>query len=153
VRPLKRDVRRVMRRSLLLGCLVGLTPAFGADDGPFTFDRQLAIGVAVSYVRSYFRSWPNAALPGIDYQHPDLIAVSDINHRQLVFVSFVSTKPGSPSGHWGAVASFQLCKEPPVLRLVEVSTVGSIEAEREDTAKIDANTHVHLEDACPKPVE
>jgi hypothetical protein len=153
VRPLNFTVRRVMKRSLLLVCLVALTPASGANDGVFAFDRQLAIELAVSYVKSYFRKWPSAALPDMDYQHPDLIAVRDIKHRQLVFVSFASTKSGSPWGHWGAVASFQLCKEPPVLRLVEISTVGSIESEREDTAKIDAHTHVHLEDACPKTVE
>jgi len=66
-------------------------------------------------------------------------------------VTFTSTKPGVSAGwgHWGAVVSFQLCKEPSVLRVVDVSTVDPIEAERSEDAKIDAHTHVQLIDVCP----
>jgi hypothetical protein len=140
-----------MKRSLFVSCLLGLAPVFGASTKPFDFDRPLAIQLAISYVQAFFHEWPKAALPDVDYQHPDVVAVTDKQKRKLIFVSFASTKPGVSAGwgHWGAMVSFQLCKEPPLLRVVDVGTTDPIEAERAEDAKIDADTQVEQLDVCP----
>jgi len=138
-------------RLLLVLSLATVAPLVAGETAPFNYDRTLAVELSVSYVRSYFRQWAKAALPGVDYQHPQVTAVQDADHRELVFVSFVSTRVASSAGgwHWGVTVSFQLCKEPPLLRLAEISTTDSIEAERADHASIDKHIWVTLQNVCP----
>jgi hypothetical protein len=116
----------------------------------FSYDRQLAIELAISYTKSEFRRSPKIALPGVDYKHPNTLTIIDKSKRRLVFVSFSSAKPSeSSSGVWGVVAVFQLCKESKTLRMIDLYTVDPIESERSADAQGDGAVFVHLPDVCP----
>jgi hypothetical protein len=143
-----------MNRMRLLVIALGSVSAAAAVAAaqPFHFDRRLAVEVAISYTRSHFRTWPADSLPDVDYTHPSVVAVMDDRKRRLVFVTFLSSKrsDSDPNGHWGVAATFQLCKEPSVLRVIDVTTADPIETMRADYAAINERTFVaHSNDVCP----
>ena len=113
-----------------LGLFVLTTSSSANTGSEFSYDRQLAVELAISYTKSEFRRSPKIALPGVDYKHPNTLTIIDKSKRRLVFVSFSSSKPSdSSSGEWGVVAVFQLCKEPKTLRMIDLYTVDPIESE------------------------
>ena len=133
-----------------LGLFVLTTSSSANAGSEFSYDRQLAVELAISYTKSEFRRSPKIVLPGVDYKHPKTITVIDKSKRRLVFVSFSSSKPSeSSSGAWGVIAVFQLCKEPKTLRMIDLYTVDPIESERLADARGDGAVFVHLPDVCP----
>jgi hypothetical protein len=133
------------RHHLVAGLLALLPPPSGnAADALFIYDHKLAVDLSVVYLKAYFRAWPKAAMPGVDFRHPEVIALRDAKRRKLIFVTFGSTQSAA-----GATATFQLCDEPPQLRVTEVDTVDPIGSYRESLKEGQGQVFVHLDDVCP----
>jgi hypothetical protein len=114
-----------------------------ANDAAFPFDRQLAVELAVAYVHADYRQRPDFALPGVDYEHPVVVAVRDDHRRKLVFVTFTSTK-----AKWGAYVVLELCDSSSLLRPVDTANVDNIESYRAEVAKINSRIYVALPGVC-----
>jgi hypothetical protein len=115
-----------------------------AADTSFKYDRHLVINLSVAYVKAYLRKSPKEALPGLDFQHPNVIALRDLKRRKLIFVSFASFQTTA-----GATATFQQCDEPPLLRVADVGTVDPISSYRDSVRQNDGSYFEHLDDVCP----
>jgi hypothetical protein len=133
------------RHHFVAGLLALLPPLSGnAADALFSYDRQLAVDLSVVYLKAYFRTWPKAVVPGVDFRHPEVIALRDAKRRKLIFVTFASTQSAA-----GATATFQVCDEPPQLRVTDVDTVDPIGSYRDSLKKGQGQVFVHLDDVCP----
>ena len=136
----------VMKRHHLVACLLAsvLPVAGNAGGNAFQYDRQLSVDLSVVYLRAYFRAWPKAVIPGLDLHHPEVVALRDAGRRKLIFVSFASAQVAA-----GAMATFQLCDEPPQLRIVDVGTADPISRYRDSLSNAEGNQFVNLSDVCP----
>lgn len=110
---------------------------------PFAFDRQLAIDLAIAYVDADFRARPAIAIPGIDFEHPEVTTAIAAQSRRYVFVTFSSSKARE-----GAFATFQVCADTPSLMPVDSGTTGDIGAMRAAHGAVGPETHVALPDGC-----
>jgi hypothetical protein len=135
-----------MKQYHLVACIpiLLLSLICSAADTSFKYDRRLVIDLSVVYVKAYLRASPKEALPGLDFQHPDVIALRDVKRRKLVFVSFASSQTTA-----GATATFQQCDEPSQLRVADVGTVDPISSYRDSLRQNDGSYFVHLDDVCP----
>ena len=118
-------------------------PAIGSAAEPFDFNRGQTIDMAVTLVRSNFAKHPAAAIPGVDFDHPEVTAVRTQPHRDFIFVSFASTL-----ANWGTYAIFELCG--PSARAVPngVGKVIDIGDFRAIVAGIRPTTRLALPDVC-----
>jgi hypothetical protein len=135
-----------MKQYHLVACLPILLLSFfcNAADTAFKYDRHFVIDLSVVYVKAYLRKPLKEALPGLDFQHPDVVALRDVKRRKLVFVSFASSQTTA-----GATATFQQCDEPPLLRVADVGTVDPISSYRDSLRQNDGSYFVHLDAVCP----
>ena len=124
-------------------CLALAMPAICAAAAPFNFDRRQTIELAVELVRSNFAKHPAAAIPGVDFDHPQMTAVRTPPGRDFIFVSFDST-----FAKWGTYAIFELCG--PAARVVPngIGKVINIGDFREIVAGIRPTTRLALPDVC-----
>lgn len=120
--------------SMLLSCTVSAA----AD---YAFDRAKATELAATEVRELFAKYPQAAIAGVDFDHPAVVAVEASQERRLLYVSFDSS-----FAHWGAYAILELCGS----RLVPngVGKVIEIGDFRQAVAHIGPGTRLALPDVC-----
>jgi hypothetical protein len=115
----------------------------GAADAPFPFDREQSIELATAYIRAEFQNHPQAALPGVDFEHPLVVGVRDGSQRRFVFVSFTSTL-----AKWGEYVIFELCGPSAHAVPNRAGKVIDIEFFREVVSKIDPTTRLALPNVC-----
>lgn len=119
------------------------TSAICAAAAPFAFDRQQVVDMAVALVRSNFAKHPAAAIPGVDFDHPQLTAVRAEPRRDFIFVSFSSS-----FARWGTYAIFELCGSSARAVPNGVGKVIDIGDFREIVAGIRPTTRLALPDVC-----
>jgi hypothetical protein len=119
-------------------------PGLGsAADAPLHFDRQQTIALTTAHIRSEFQVHPAAALPGIEFEHPLVVAVRDQSRRRFVFVSFKSTL-----AHWGEYVIFELCGPSDHAVVNRAGKVIDIDYFREIVSKIGPTTTLALPNVC-----
>lgn len=128
---------------LLAMALVLLSLPVSAAE-PFSYDRQLAVELAASYVRSHFRARPDHAVSALNYTEPAVVSAIDDQQRQLVIITF-----SSPANAFGAYVVLQQCKEIGLLVVAEEGTVDNIASYRKDASTITAHTFVSVPHVCP----
>lgn len=121
---------------------VCLSATAGAAEPPFKFNRQQAIDLAAARIRAEARKYPQSALPGVDFDHPLVVAVRAQN-RKLVFVSFASTL-----AKWGEYAALELCGSSSKVIPIASGKVIDIEVFRNEVAKIGPATPIYLRNVC-----
>jgi len=124
-------------------CLAALSGLASAADTPFRFDRQPTIELAVAHIRAEFEKHPQAALPGVDFEHPLVVAVRDGAQRRFVFVSFTSTL-----AKWGEYVIFELCGSPAHAVMNRAGKVIDIDFFREVVSKLGPTTKLALPNVC-----
>ena len=134
-------MRTVQR--LLLACLAALSGLASAADAPFRFDRQPTIELAVAHIRADFEKHPQDALPGVDFDHPLVVAVRDGAHRRFVFVSFTSTL-----AKWGEYVIVELCGSPAHAVVNGAGRVIDIDFFRKVVSKLGPTTKLALPNVC-----
>jgi hypothetical protein len=131
-----------IRFQLLLWSAV--LPVFASAAGaPFHFDRPQTIELATALIRSEFEKHPQAALPGVDIDHPLVVAVRDGAQRRFVFVSFASTL-----AQWGEYVIFELCGTPTRMVVNRAGRVIDVGFFREAVSKLGPTTKLGLPDVC-----
>jgi hypothetical protein len=125
---------------LWAAALAGVATAAAA---PPAFDRDRTIELATILIRAEFEKHPAAAIPGVDFEHPEVTAVRAASGRGIVFVSFAST-----FAKWGAYAILELCGEPPRAVPNGYGKVIDIGDFREAVARIGPATKLALPDVC-----
>ena len=114
----------------------GVEPATAAQ-------RRMAVGLAVSHVRAEYRKFPQMALPGVDFDHPQVLARRAANGRRLIFVSFGSRLP-----KWGEYVAFEVCAHLSRIVRIDSGKVGDLELYRRTAATIDVATPSRLPSGC-----
>lgn len=134
-------MRRIHVQAWLLA-VAASWPACAAD-APFHFDPRQAIELAVGQIRSEIDRHPQAAVPGVDFEHPRLAAVRAHSNRRFVFVSF-----DSALAKWGAYTILEVCDRPARLVPNGVGKVIDIEVFREVVSRIGPATTLALPSVC-----
>jgi hypothetical protein len=133
-------------RAIQLHMLLWATALAGsasAADAPLHFDRQQVIEQATAQIRSEFQKHPQAALPGVDYDHPLVAAVRAQSQRSFVIVTFTSTL-----AKWGEYAIFEMCGTPARAVPNGAGKVIDIEIFREVVSGIGPTTKLALPNVC-----
>ncbi|HZF14590.1 MAG TPA: hypothetical protein VE046_01480 [Steroidobacteraceae bacterium] len=107
------------------------------------FDSKRAVELAATLIRLEFEKHPAAAIPGVDFDHPEVTAVRAGSGREFVFVSFHST-----FANWGAYAIFELCGAPAHAVPNGYGKVIDIGDFRDAVAKIGPATKLALPKVC-----
>jgi hypothetical protein len=113
-----------------------------AAEPPFQFDREQAIALAAARIRAEALKYPQSAVPGVDFDHPLVVAVRAQN-RKFVFVSFTSAL-----AKWGEYAAFEVCSGSSNVVPIASGKVIDIEAFRDEVGKIGPKTAVDLRNVC-----
>ena len=66
--------------------------------------RRMATGLAVAHVRAQSRKFPQATLPGVDFDHPQVVDRQSKSGQRWIFVSFESKLTRS-----GEYVTFEVC--------------------------------------------
>ena len=114
-----------------------------AADAASVSQRKMAVGLAVAHVRAEFRKFPQAALPGIDLNHPAVDARRAASGRRLIFVSF-----DSELAQWGEYVTFEVCAHSSRIVRVDSGRVSDIGLYRRMVATIDVTTSNKLPSGC-----
>ena len=114
-----------------------------ATDQNSTAQRQTLVDLAVAHVRAEFRKYPQAALPGLDFDNPQVLARSAANGRRLVFVSFESKL-----ARWGQYETFELCAHSSRIERVDSGRIGDVDLYRAMVSTINAATPSRLPYGC-----
>lgn len=107
------------------------------------FDRERTVALATSLIRSEFEKHPQSTIPGVDFEHPVVMAAHAGAGRDFVFVSFTST-----FAKWGAYVIFELCGSPTHAVPNGYGKVIDIDDFRHSVSKIGAATKLALPDVC-----
>jgi hypothetical protein len=105
--------------------------------------RKMAVGLAVAHLRAEIRKYPQAALPGLDFDHPQVLARSAAAGRQLVFVSFESKL-----ARWGQYVTFELCAHSSRIERVDSGRISDVALYRAMVATINETTPSRLPSGC-----
>jgi len=133
---------KAIQLHVLLWAAAMAAPASAAD-AQFHFDRQQVIERAIAQVRSEFQKHPQAALPGVDYDHPLVAALRAQSQRRFVIVTFTSTL-----AKWGEYAIFEMCGTPARAVPNGAGKVIDIEIFREIVSGIGPTTRLALPNVC-----
>ena len=132
----------VIRRSVCVA-MIALPLMVHATDPVSTAQRKMAAGLAVAHLRAEYRKFPQAALPGLDFDHPQVLARSAANGRRLVFVSF-----DSKLARWGQYVTFELCAHSSRLERVDSGRISDVDLYRAMVSTVDAATPNRLPSGC-----
>lgn len=132
----------VLRRC---SCLwITVLPLIAHATEPATAEqRKMAVGMAVAHLRAEYRKFPQAALPGLDFDHPQVLARSAASGRRLVFVSF-----DSKLARWGQYVTFELCAHSSRIARVDSGRISDIDLYRTLVSSTDVATPSRLPSGC-----
>ena len=114
-----------------------------AADPASLSQRKMAVGLAVAHVRAEFRKFPQSALPGLDFDHPQVIARTAGSGRRLVFVSF-----DSKLARWGQYVTFEVCAHSSRIVRVDSGRISDVDLYRKMVATVDVATPSRLPLGC-----
>jgi len=117
-------------------------PRTGADPATAA-QRRMAVGLAVAHVRAEYRRFPQMALPGVDFDHPQVLARRAASGRRLIFVSFDSKLP-----QWGEYVTFEVCAHLARIVRIDGGKVADIGLYRRTVSTIDVATPNRLPSGC-----
>ena len=63
-----------MRLGVVILLAVAMPVILAAGEVTTAAQRKMAVGLAVAHLRAEMRKFPQSALPGIDYDHPQVLA-------------------------------------------------------------------------------
>ena len=133
-----------MRRAIAVVLTAIMLPLLAsAADSPSTSQRKMAVGLAVAHVRAESRRFPQTALPGIDFDHPQVVTRRARGGRRLVFVSFDSKLP-----KWGEYVTFEVCAHSSKVVRIAAGRLSDLGLYRSMLAKGDATTPNNLPSGC-----
>ncbi len=124
--------------------IASLSTMADAAEPPFKYDRQQVVELAVARIRAEAQRYPQSAIPGVDYDHPLVVAVRARHQRRFVFVSFTSTL-----ANWGAYVVFEQCSASQNVLRSASGKVINIEMFRDLVSRIDSTTPIELRSVCP----
>ena len=131
----------------LFGLIIVTCATAASGEPSFPYDRVLATDLASAYVRAAQRAQPDRAPPGIDYDHPDIVARVANGNRRLVFIAYRTAKPS-----WGASVTLEVCAANSDLTVVDVTWVDGIEKAMAASRSVTKSTFVALPQVCPDEV-
>jgi len=105
--------------------------------------RTTLVDLAVAHVHAEFQKYPQAVLPGLDFEHPQVLARNAAHGRRLVFVSFESKL-----ARWGQYEIFELCAQSARIERVDSGRVDDIDLYRATVATISPSTPNRLPPGC-----
>jgi hypothetical protein len=105
--------------------------------------RKMAVGLAVAHLRAEVRKYPQTGLPGLDFDHPQVLARNAAAGRRLVFVSFESKL-----ARWGQYVTFELCAHSSRIERVDSGRISDVDLYREMVATINESTPSRLPSGC-----
>jgi hypothetical protein len=105
--------------------------------------RQTAVGLAVTHVGAEFRRFPQVALPGVDFDHPQVLARRAASGRRLIFVIFDSELP-----NWGEYVVFEVCAHLARIVRIDSGKLSDVELYRRIVTTIDVSTPSQLPSGC-----
>ena len=133
---------RLLRHFVRVG-LTALPLIAHAADPTSTAQRKTLVDLAVAHVRAEFRKYPQAALPGLDFDNPQVLARSAASGRRLVFVSFESKL-----ARWGQYETFELCAHSTRIERVDSGRIGDVDLYRAIVSTINSATPSRLPYGC-----
>ena len=138
----RRRAIRLLRRVVVLG-LVTMPLMAGAADPDEAAQRQRLVALAVTHLSAEIQRYPQAALPGLDLAHPQVLARSAAHGRRLIFVSFESRL-----ARWGQYETFELCAHSSRIERVDFGRIGDIDLYRATISTINPATPSRLPGGC-----
>ena len=114
-----------------------------AADTASASQRKMAVGLAVAHVRAEYRKFPQSALPGLDFDHPQVIVRRAGSGRRLVFVSF-----DSRLARWGQYVTFEVCAHSSRIVRVDSGRISDVDLYRKMVATTDVATPSRLPSGC-----
>lgn len=123
--------------------LMALALVVCATDQQAAVPRKTLVNLAVAHLRAEIQKYPQAALPGLDLEHPQVLARSAAHGRRLVFVSFESRL-----ARWGRYETFELCAHSARIERVDFGRVEDIDLYRATVSTIGPATPDRLPAGC-----
>ena len=109
--------------------------------------HKMVVDSAVAHVRAQFQRYPQAVLPGLDFDHPQVLIRIAAQGRRLVFVSFESRL-----ARWGQYETFELCAHAARIERIDSGRIEDVDLYRETVSTISAATPSRLPSRCRTPI-
>lgn len=132
-----------MRLGVVILLAVAMPVILAAGEVTTAAQRKMAVGLAVAHLRAEMRKFPQSALPGIDYDHPQVLARNARGGRRLIFVSF-----NSKLANWGEYVAFEVCAHSSRVVRVDTGRLNDVALYRRMLATSDAATPNRLPSMC-----
>ena len=109
--------------------------------------HKTVLDLAVAHVRAEFQRYPQAVLPGLDFEHPQILVRMAAQGRRLVFVSFESKL-----ARWGQYETFELCTGAARIERIDSGRIEDVDLYRQTVSTISPATPSRLPSRCRAPI-